>query len=496
MKDVMILQRFSLKIPLLILICCSFLLINSTVRGQQAASNREISPAPVVERGELANNILFLPTVKVNSPWHSPFGTESNLPWLADSNITQRGIELKVGWTRMGTRVSWRSLQPEEGDSIDWSKLSEFEKEIKSLKAAGITPVVIINDSPSWATVEPTSCAAIRTDKFPAFENFVRKLVNRYKDSEFDVHAWELGNEPDVDPRMVRDNNVFGCWGDIEDKYYGGEHYGEMLKVIGPAIKETDPLSKVWFGGLLLASPNTTIPGLGKPELFLKGALEAGAGPYFDVLAYHWYPGYRQQKVDHDLLGYWESYGGGTIGKTKYLREMMAEYGISKPLVLNESNLMCVSTSKCDPPDDDFFEMQANHLVRSYVRGLSEGVTGISVYTLNGPGWRHTGILDEAGNPRPAYSAYKELIRQLDRTRYSKKVDVFIGVEAYAFISGNQEVMVAWSYEDFQSTVAIPKQKFVKAISRSGTPINANLVGENYEITVGFEPVYIVLLQN
>ena len=34
---------------------------------------------------------------------------------------------------------------------------------------------------------------------------------------EFDVHYWELGNEPDVDPILVNSSSGFGCWGDIDD---------------------------------------------------------------------------------------------------------------------------------------------------------------------------------------------------------------------------------------------------------------------------------------
>lgn len=490
----MIHYRTSIKAASITLLNFVILLTFSLAASSQHASSPPGSISVTAGEGsELGDRVLFLPTVRANSPWRSPFGTESNLPWLKDSQIAERGIELNVGWTRLGARISWRSLQPEEGSSIGWEKLGDFEREIKVLNAAGITPVVIIGDSPYWATVAPTSCAAIRTDKFPAFEKFVRELVKRYKTPEYGIHNWEIGNEPDVDPRWVKADYPFGCWGDIDDEYYGGEQYGEMLKVIGPAIKAEDPSAKVWFGGLLLASPNTTNPGLGKPEKFLRGALVAGAGPFFDVLPYHWYPGYREQVVDHDLLGSWQEYGGGTVGKAKYLQGIMAEFGVNKPLVLNESNLMCVSLANCDPPGDVFFEMQANHLVRSYVRGLSVGVTGFSVYTLNGPGWRQTGLLDAAGNPRPAFTAYKELIRQLDRSRFSKKLEAFSGVEAYAFVSGNEQVVVAWASDNVQTKIAFAKQKFLRAISRNGAPIGAILAGDIYEIPVGFEPVYVIL---
>ena len=51
------------------------------------------------------------------------------------------------------------------------------------------------------------------------------------------MHHWELGNEPDVDPDLVPPDSIFGCWGEISDReYYGGKEYGNMLKLVYPAI--------------------------------------------------------------------------------------------------------------------------------------------------------------------------------------------------------------------------------------------------------------------
>jgi hypothetical protein len=178
--------------------------------------------------------------------------------------------------------------------------------------------------------------------------------------------------------------------------------------------------------GLLLASPDSSF---GKPELFLKGALEAGAGPFFDILPYHWYPPYLNQTIDHDLIGQWKDLGGGTVGKAQFLRDIMDDYGVSKPLVMNETSLMCPPTvwgqptSYCNPPAGRFFQMQADYQVRSYVRGLSIDLMGISWYTLNGPGWRDTGLLDSQGQPRPSFYAMKHLIAELQHSKFLNQVN-------------------------------------------------------------------------
>ena len=474
----------------------ALLLLAFTLGESRAvAAGVESNPQEEVRPAYAAASEVYLPVSLLNYPWRSPFGAESNYRWLTGTNIYNKGIDLNLKWARLGQRVSWRKLQPAEGGPIDWTKLAKFEQELRALKAAGITPVVMISDTPHWATVKPTSCAAIRKDKFPAFETFVRALVARYKTPEFYVHDWEIGNEPDVDPVFVKKDSVFGCWGNIGDEFYGGEHYGEMLKVIGPAIKQVDPDAKVWFGGLLLASPDSSA---GKPELFLKGALEAGAGPYFDVLGYHWYPPYMNQAIDHDLLGRWKDLGGGTIGKAQFLRSIMAEYGVDKPLVLNETSLMCPPTvggqltTYCNPPATAFYQMQANYGVRSFVRGLSVDLMGFSWYTLNGPGWRYTGLLDDQGQPRPSYLAYKHLIAELQFSRFTDPVNYGTGLEGYAFKRGKEVVHIVWAIENVTLPVSVPKAKFVAAFNRDGKAITPTLTGNNYNLNVGFKPVYII----
>jgi hypothetical protein len=356
---------------------------------------------------------------------------------------------------------------------------------------------------------------------FDEFANFMKEVVNRYKTPMYNVHNWELGNEPDVDPDLLPAIDWgFGCWGRIEDPFYGGEHYGEMIKVVGQAIKEADPTATVWLGGLLLASPETTDPNLGKPELFLQGVLEAGAAPYFDVVGYHWYPPYMNAVEDYDLSnekwvnwesgtigipqflqqileanGKWADWGGGTVGKARFLRQTMDQYGVDKPVVLNETGLMCIEGhSYCEPePVPAFYEMQADHLVRSFVRGLSAGVEGLIWYTLNSPGWRHTGLLDENHDPHQAYTAYQHLSLQLQSSRYSGLVGHGPGVEAYAFRRGNEVVQIVWAQSNEVIPVTYPGWKFIAAYDRDGNPVIPTPIGDDIQLNIHFSPTFVVL---
>lgn len=475
-------------------------------------STPNTDPITEIRSSETSTQTVYLPIMSSNYPWISPFAIESNLSLAAGSPYLTKTVELNVGWARMGNRISWRELQPNPGDEINWSLLASFEEELGNLRSAGITPVVIIQDSPHWAVIpnvrqdgKPTSCGPIAEAYFDEFADFVRQLVERYKSPTFNVHDWEIGNEPDIDPHGVAVDSIYGCWGRFDDDLYGGEHYGEMLKRIAPVIKAADPSAKVWVGGLLLDSPNSSPVYGSRPELFFKGILESGAAPYFDIVPYHAYIGYNANftgDYEREASPNWKDSGGIIVGKARYLRQLMSEYNVHKPLSVNEMSLFCYEDPKYPPEDptcmvgltneqlEPYYEAQADFLVRSMVRGLSENLVGFTWYTLNGPGWRNGGLLNSDQTPRPAYIAYQQLAQQLDKTSYIAPVDSYgSNIEAYAFSRSSQKVHVLWTgTTDSSAVVAVPSG-FIEAYTRDGTPLSPS----NGLLPVEFSPIYIIL---
>jgi hypothetical protein len=454
----------------------------------------------------------YLPFTWRNFPWRSPFGVEIANAIAPESPLLARATAMPANWVRLNKRVSWRALQPNEGDPIQWDLLGGFESELRALQAVNINPIVVVNQYPAWATTtrengDPSYCGPLRSDKFEAFANFLSQFVNRYKAREFNVHILELGNEPDVDGDLydMPLDSEFGCWGDATDANYGGQVYGEMLKVVTPAIKAADPLAQVWVGGLLLDVPNTVVPGHGRPELFLRGILQAGIGTdfsYFDVVPYHAYTTYNGKETDYDnadTRSPWvtdPAWGGIIRGKARFLRQLMNEAGVQKPVFVNEMSLTCPDEYfpvLCDPPVEDFYRMQANHLVRAQVRGLSEGIMGFTWYTLDGPNWRNCGLLDAAYNPFPSYTTYRVLVQQLINADYLSAVDYGSGIEAYAFLRGTQEVHIVWSEQDLPSLVIlVPESKFIEARTQNGTLVAPVLSDGNYQIPIGYSPTYVI----
>lgn len=474
-------------------------------RWQQVATTYAIDVQDISSQ----SSTVYLPAVMKARPV-TVFGVETSPGRIAGNSVLERSKELQPTWLRLKS-VHWRDVQPQQGGAYDWTALATFEKEVAAANEAGLTPVAIVHQNPDWATIpyqDPSSgkmvhaaCGAVAQEHFAAYAAFMSELVSRYSQPPYNVQYWELGNEPDVDPSIMSTSlhEHFGCWGDKDDPYYGGRHYGNMLKVIVPAMKQADPNATILIGGLLLDTPNTTDPLLGKPELFLHGILEAGAGTSFDIVAFHAYPWY-DGTVDSDLNdSKWKDRGGVTLGKIKYIREMLTRYGLAnKPLSLNEAALLLWSSSGVQPPDAalpaNFLDAQANHLVRQATRAMSAGVHSYIWYTLHKSGWNASGLLNEDYSARPAYTAYVQLIKTIGQIQNTpvQTSDYGNAVEAYRFTIGTEVVDVLWSRDGQAYTVEVPAATLRGAMSRDGATLTPVENGDTRLIVVGAAPVYIL----
>jgi hypothetical protein len=454
---------------------------------------------------------LFLPAVAHRTGAVSPYGVHSFA--LGNDTFVNLTTELGARVVRHGF-LRWRLVQPSEGAPYNWAAVADLDLMLRKMRQAGIAPMLIIGDSPSWATIprysdgRSTACAAIPDDRHAAFAAFVRAAVERYKQPEFGVSIWEIGNEVDVDPTLVVLDSGFGCWGDIRDPYYGGERYGRMLKLVYPAIKASDPDAQVLFGGLLLHRPATTDPNRGKPERFFEGALRAGAGNFFDILPYHAYPVYLGQQrlgreLDYDITPNtnWYALGGNVRGKAAFLREVMARYKLDKRLWLNEISLICYNDKAqeaaypwCFPPDVYFASAQANHLVRSFVRAMDAGVEHLTWYSLEDT-WSYSWLVDPTTlQPTPTYSAYQQLSTRLGNTNYLGRINYGAGIEAYNFSTGSERVQVVFTSDgDTSRTISVPAGQLAAAYTRDGAPYPVTPTMGGDQLVVSFTPIYLVM---
>jgi hypothetical protein len=172
----------------------------------------------------------------------------------------------------------------------------------------------------------------------------------------------------------------------------------------------------------------------------------------------------------------------------------MAAYGIQKPVFLNETSLACFSEwYACNPPPEHFWQSQADHLTRTFTRGLSNDIQAFIWYTLDGPGWRSGGLLDGNGNPRPSYIAYQNLATRLDRTHFVRQENYGPDIEAYSFDRNGITVHVIWSIDTTEDLITVPGGRFLAAYDRDGAPIEPTIHTVGYGFTVGFSPIFIEL---
>ncbi|MGB0388236.1 MAG: hypothetical protein ACPGWR_25745 [Ardenticatenaceae bacterium] len=450
-------------------------------------------------------------TVASKPPVEAPPNSSSMPPTLFGGQVgpgsvreylVKRAVEANLSLIRYdGTSrgVLWSDVEAEQGVH-DWSKLELFESQSSLLgNNEGLTLVVPVRKVPTWAQkTPPYSCGPIAEDALDDFADFMREMVTRYSAPPYNVTYWEMWNEPDVDPALIGDSH-FGCWGDNSDPYYGGGYYAEMLKQVYPAIKEANPAAQVVIGGLLL-NCDPTQPPEGrdcKPGKFLEGILQNGGGDYFDIVAYHAYayaPWQPAVTEDPDLAHrYWKHRGGVVLGKAHFLREVLAQYSLNKPLLVTETSLAChPSNEHCQGKGrKNFFALQANFAFRIYTRLWANDVLGGVWFSLNPNGWRDTDLLDRNGDPKPVYETIQFMSSFLSDATYGGRLYSH-SVEGYWFRNSetSTDYRIYWTNE-----ASITESKLLPSTARmvydklghatAITPTASSM------IEVGFEPIII-----
>jgi hypothetical protein len=315
----------------------------------------------------------------------------------------------------------------------------------------GVKLIATVADAPDWAAESP--CAPIYSDRLDEFAQFMTDLVNRYKEPPWNIHHWELFNEPD------------GTWpngwaGGLGCMGYYGDRYAAMLAAAYPAIKGADPDATVLMGGV---AHDWFVEYEGPfYRYFPDRVMESGGGSYFDVLNFHYFPDWhaeweRWDPASEDRRFGWipaptcgdlfdgqgtayEAWGVDLIAKTTHFRNRMATcFGLNKPVWVTEL------AEHGYPNNPDSLAQQARYVIRGYARGLAAGVENITWYALVTPNDSyHQGLLFDDLTPKPAFYAYKTMTAELRGYAYARTLNV-PNVEGYVFATPcGHEKTVAW----------------------------------------------------
>jgi len=297
-----------------------------------------------------------------------------------------KATDLRVGWDRM--IIQWYTRQPDKVEQ--WIAPPEETDRIKVATAAGREVVALLMGTPAWATDGPGGGGVPRGLYLPAndpgnlWAAFVRRVVGEYKGT---IMHWIIWNEPDI---ALEDYGAQFA-GTVEDYY-------QLLKVAYVVAKEANPGAVIHLGGLTYWHDFVH----GRPsylrrllDVAVKDKTAKAYNYYFDVFTAHIY--FRTETVFNIITIY---------------RRILREYGLSKPIWLNETNAA--------PNDDPQYpagpmipvtmDQQASFIIQANALALAAGAERIAVYKFvddTTSGYEPYGLFRFDRSARPAAEAYR-----------------------------------------------------------------------------------------
>jgi hypothetical protein len=342
----------------------------------------------------------------------------------------------------------------------------------------------MIQGNPSWAA--QYSAGPIYPEHMDDFLEFVGALVERYDGDGVDdaagspvVNHWEFYNEVDNGSVLLAEAG-YGYWG------HNGAGYADLLRQAWPVIKAASPQARVLNGGLAYERFEETEGGPYVRQ-FLDDFLAAGGGDYIDVFNFHFYPSFAQV---------WAPYGRDVIGKTTYLRNLLAGYGVYKPVACTELG------THSDPSRGGSYESQSRYVVQGFVRSMSTDLDIVIWFVLRDitEGFPYLyGLLDDSYGPKPAYYAFDTLTTHLTGARYERTLTVqetgADAIEGYVMVQDAQTIYVVWTNDEATYSLDVPADS-VERVDKFGS---ADIVLDSYDgsvdgvvtLDVGPSPMYL-----
>jgi hypothetical protein len=351
-------------------------------------------------------------------------------------------------------------IQPEPPDIAPNYKWDWHDEKLALVSETGVRLISVVDFVPDWARGEPfpdLRCTNISEDRLDEFGQFLTELVRRYKDPPWNIHVWELRNEPDgTTPERALVGQ--GCGG------YRPDLYAKMLEVAYQAIKSVDPEAMVLMGGLAYDG----FVEYGGPfyRYFPDEVMGNGGGEYIDATNIHYF---------HDFYLQWERWvphgnpptcgdvedGAGTpyaawgidlIAKMNHFRNrMLTCHGVDKPLWVTEL------AEHGFPGDNLSLNQQARYVIQGTVRGLAADAVNVTWFALVTPPGdpSEQGLLAQDFTPKPSFDAYQTMTRELRSWEYSGTLSQ-PNVEGYVFLNARQqEKIVAWAIGKPQQNVLL-----------------------------------------
>ena len=436
--------------------------------------------------------VIALFTIILEQPNSHGLVTTGNSPFGIEINGANGSIEFDKAWQAGAHLVRlaglwWPDVEPVEG-KYNWSAMQWLESLFSAAVSRNMTVILVVRGTPEWAQkYSGHACGPIRPDKLNAFADFMAALVAKYGDGRYGIKYWELGNEPDIDPKLVTPDSLTGCWGDDADEYYGGGAYARMLQVVYPRIKEVNPTAQVLLGGLVLdcdPRPDGGCPDSerSRPPRFLEGVLRAGGGSFIDGVSFHSYD-YYDGHIGRYSNSNWHSdsvsTGPVSLAKAAYIRSLFQKYGVKDKALLNtESALLC---SRCTN-DSDYESTKALYAASVNAAALSADLSANIWFRM--ADWPDTELLAHDMSAKPAYTAFSASTRVLTGAAFERELTTAElrndGLRGAAFSRYGENLWLVRSIDGISHTLTLANTpRSVRDVFGQSIEISGNTIGLN-----------------
>ena len=383
--------------------------------------------------------------VPVKHAGTNPYGVNTFLLNEVDPHKRQLAMEMlaNAGFRWIRQEFPWEDIEIHgPGDFMDrrhephrsaWEK---YDQIVDLADANDIEIIARLSNPPAWSQAEGSGPFA-PPENLDSYGDFVEAVVRRYKGH---IHYYQIWNEP----------NIYPEWGEHP---VDAAEYLELLKVGYTRAKAVDPDVVIIAGALAATIELDRYPHGLADALFLQQLYDAGAAPYFDVLAmqgYGLWSGPYDRRMQPRVLNF---------SRPLYIRDVMVRNGDAhKPIWLSEVAWNALPPDSALPPAYGQVSeaQQARYAVLAYHRLQSEWPwLGVANYWFlkqaderekeKNPQY-YFRLLEPDFTPMPAYQALADAARlpPVMYSGYHQEDHWAVAYESWAQTEDDQAVLGAY----------------------------------------------------
>ena len=371
----------------------------------------------------LRGRLSLAPDAPVRHTDINPFGVNVFLNEEVEPAKREQTVKLaaEAGFHWLRQEFPWQDIEIHaKGDFEDrrnppaksaWDK---YDQIVDLADKYGMELIVRVSTPPAWSRAEGEAVGPFAPpDNYEDFGDFVYQLVSRYKGR---IRYYQLWNEP----------NIYPEWGNYP---ISPEDYTRLLKIGATRAREADPNAVIIAGALAstialqpdAAPPNNALNDL----LFLQRMYDAGAAPYFDIMAmqaYGLWSGPTDRRMQPRVMNF---------GRPQFVRDLMVANGdANKPIWISEMAWNAVPDEVADKRFGQVSpEQQARYEPMAYQRALKEwpwaGVVNTWYFKRATDEWFKQGkpeayfrLADPDFTLQPVYQSLKAYIKSVQPALY------------------------------------------------------------------------------